>query len=170
MNQDDQRYTLMAAAAAAAYAQKKARRAVLLSQALSQNMSLDPKVQEELKRLLQEETRRVGQENFDWQLGWTLAVIVFGGLFVLLFGGALLTTCSSSHSYTPSAATYITSTPEPTATATPEPAATPVEVRRGCRCADRAMCRPMRSTRSCRGEQMLSGRTDSAGENHEQYF
>ena len=73
MNQDDQRYTLMAAAAAAAYAQKKARdearRAVLLSQALSQNMSLDPldpKVEEELKRLLQEETRRVGQENFDW--------------------------------------------------------------------------------------------------------
>jgi hypothetical protein len=134
MNQDDQRYTLMAAAAAAAYAQKKARdearRAVLLSQALSQNMSLDPKVQEELKRLLQEEKGGIGQENFDWQLGWTLAVIVFGGLFVLLFGGALLTTCSSRDSYTPSAATYITSTPEPTATATPEPAATPVEVRR----------------------------------------
>ena len=74
-DQDDQNYALMAAAAAGAYAQKKARdearKALIISTALNQNMSsLDPKTQAELQQLLQAEARRIRQENFEWVPGW----------------------------------------------------------------------------------------------------
>jgi hypothetical protein len=39
-------------------------------QALNQNMAnLDPDTQEQLRALLQPESRRVNQENFEWKLG-----------------------------------------------------------------------------------------------------
>ena len=82
---------MMAAAAAAAYANKKARdesrKAMII--ALSQNMSsLDPKGQEQLRRLLEAETRRVNQENFEWKAGLVIGLIVLAG-FVLCFIWAL---------------------------------------------------------------------------------
>jgi chorismate mutase len=75
----------MAAAAAAAYAQKKARdearRALIISTALNQNMAnLDPDTQEQLRALLAAESRRVQQENLDWKIGWWAIGIIFGGL------------------------------------------------------------------------------------------
>jgi hypothetical protein len=87
--------------AAAAYAQKKARdearRAMIISTALNQNMSsLDPKTQEDLRQLLQAEARRVRQENFEWRLGWWVLGILAAG-FVLSF--LMLTGMGSSHSY-----------------------------------------------------------------------
>jgi hypothetical protein len=62
-DQDNQNYAPMAAAVAIAYAQKKARdearKALIISTALNQNMSsLDPKTQAELQQLLQAEARR----------------------------------------------------------------------------------------------------------------
>ena len=90
MDQDDQNYVIQnaqaAAAAAAAYANKKARdesrKALLI--ALSQNMSsLDPKGQEQLRRLLEAETRRVQQENFEWRAGLIIGLVILGG--ILLF-------------------------------------------------------------------------------------
>src|SRR5258708_5110021 len=73
MNQDDQRYVLMAAAAQAHYAKQQARRearkAALLSQvsALSNSSQpMDPKLQAELERLIRAEAQRTEQENFDW--------------------------------------------------------------------------------------------------------
>jgi hypothetical protein len=102
-DQDNQNYALMAAAAAAAYAQKKARdearKALIISTALNQNMSsLDPKTQAELQQLLQAEARRVRQENFEWTLGWWILGIIAAGfvLFFLILVGAA--SCSS-HSY-----------------------------------------------------------------------
>jgi hypothetical protein len=94
MSQEDQRYAFAAAAAAAAYAQKKARdearRALVISTALNQNMSsMDPKTQEDLQQLLQAEAQRVRQENWEWKAGLWLAGIVFGGFalfFLVLFG------------------------------------------------------------------------------------
>ena len=130
---DDQRYALRAAAAAAEYAKKKARdegrRALLLSQALNQNMSLDPKTQEQLKRLLEAETRRVSQENFDWKLGQTLAVIILGGLalvfLLFVFGSRYSAQTSTQHRRDQQ---IIASSPEPIVT--PQPTPTAAEVRR----------------------------------------
>jgi DNA-directed RNA polymerase subunit F len=83
MDRGDQQYALMAAAAA--YAQKKARdearRALIISAALNQNMSnLDPDTQEQLRALLAAESRRVNQENLEWKIGWWALGIIFGGL------------------------------------------------------------------------------------------
>jgi hypothetical protein len=155
MNQEDQRYALMAAAAAAAYAQKKARdearRAMIISTALNQNMSsLDPKTQEDLQRLLQAEARRVRQENFEWQAGWWALGILAAGfvLFFLILAGprssdsyqsASSATQTPSHVVpraTPQATPYVSeyvarllnSTPQATPTMTAE--TSPVEVRR----------------------------------------
>src|SRR5258707_3474979 len=76
MNQDDQRFVLMAAAAQAHYAKEQARRearkAALLSQvsALSNSSQpMDPKLQAELERLIRAEAQRTEQENFDWACG-----------------------------------------------------------------------------------------------------
>jgi hypothetical protein len=123
MNRDDQQYILMMAAAAAADAKKKARdearRALIISTALNQNMSspLDPNLQE----LLRAETRRVKQENFEWKLGWWALGIFLGGygLFALfvIFAGS----CHST-SYANAGRTQYT------ATATPKP--TPVDMTR----------------------------------------
>jgi hypothetical protein len=90
MDQDDQNYVIQnaqaAAAAAAAYANRKARdeSRKALRIALSQNMaSLDPKGQEQLRRLLEAETRRVQQENFEWRAGLIIGLVILGG--ILLF-------------------------------------------------------------------------------------
>jgi hypothetical protein len=97
MNQYDERYVQMqamaAAVSAAAYAQKKARdearRALLLSNAVNQNMSnLDPNTKDQLRQLLAAETRRVRQENWDWKAAWSFIGLIAGGfgLLVLLSG------------------------------------------------------------------------------------
>jgi chorismate mutase len=92
MNQDDQRFVLMAAAAQAHYAKQQARRearkAALLSQvsALSNSSQpMDPKLQAELERLIRAEAQRTEQENFDWACGMVVGVIVLVGfaLFIL---------------------------------------------------------------------------------------
>ena len=130
MNQEDQRYALMAAAAAAAYAQKKARdearRAMIISTALNQNMSsLDPKTQEDLQQLLQAEARRVRQENFEWKVGLWIGGIVVGG-FILFFLMVVGIGSCSSHSYgsSPTSSSYVAArsyaTPEPTPRSGPE--------------------------------------------------
>ncbi len=113
MNQDDQRFILMAAAAQAHYAKQQARRqarkAALLSQvsALSNSSQpMDPKLQAELERLIRAEAQRTEQENFDWAFraeaqrteqenfdwacGMVVGVIVLVGfaLFILMAMGA----------------------------------------------------------------------------------
>src|SRR5262245_40704030 len=66
-------------------ARDEARRAMIISTALNQNMSsLDPKTQEDLQQLLQAEARRVRQENFEWKVGLWIGGIVVGG-FILFF-------------------------------------------------------------------------------------
>jgi hypothetical protein len=76
MNQDDQRFVLMAAAAQAHYAKQQARRearkAALLSQVSvlsNSSQPMDPKLQAELERLIRAEAQRTEQENFDWACG-----------------------------------------------------------------------------------------------------
>jgi chorismate mutase len=97
MNQDDQRFVLMAAAAQAHYAKEQARRearkAALLSQVLTLSNSsqpMDPKLQAELERLIRAEAQRTEQENFDWTCGMVVGVIVLVGfaLFILIAMGA----------------------------------------------------------------------------------
>jgi hypothetical protein len=97
MNQDDQRFVLMAAAAQAHYAKQQARRearkAALLSQvsALSDSSQpMDPKLQAELERLIRAEAQRTEQENFDWACGMVVGVIVLVGsaLFISTAMGA----------------------------------------------------------------------------------
>jgi Flp pilus assembly protein TadB len=92
MNQDDQRFVLMAAAAQAHYAKEQARRearkAALLSQvsALSNSSQpMDPKLRAELERLIRAEAQRTEQENFDWTCRMVIGVIVLVGfaLFIL---------------------------------------------------------------------------------------
>ena len=99
MNQDDQRFVLMAAAAQAHYAKQQARRearkAALLSQvsALSNSSQpMDLKLQAELERLIRAEAQRTEQENFDWTCGMVVGVIVLVGfaLFILMAIGASL--------------------------------------------------------------------------------
>jgi hypothetical protein len=93
MDQDDQNYVIQnaqaAAAAAAAYANRKARdesREALLI-ALSQNMaSLDPKGQEQLRRLLEAETRRVQQENFQWTASLIIGLVILGAILLFFLG------------------------------------------------------------------------------------
>ena len=116
-DQDNQRYALAAAAAAAAYAQKKARdearKALIISTALNQNMSsLDPKTQEDLQQLLQAEARRVRQENFEWKLGmWAVGILVGGFILFWLF---VFGRSCSSHSYGAASAStsYVAATPQ----------------------------------------------------------
>ena len=84
---------------------------------MNQNMAnLDPRSQEELKKLLAAETKRVGQENFDWQLqkGCAVAVLIGIILFIMAMAGV-------NSSYHPS--TYITTDAraKPTIVPTPEP-------------------------------------------------
>ena len=73
MNQDDQRFVLMAAAAQAHYAKQQARRearkAALLSQvsALSNSSQpMDPKLQAELERLIRAEAQRTEHQRAQW--------------------------------------------------------------------------------------------------------
>lgn len=78
MSQEDQRYALAAAAYAKKQARDEARKALIISTALNQNMSsLDPKTQENLRQLLEAEERRVKQENFEWELGWWVLIFPF---------------------------------------------------------------------------------------------
>ena len=96
MNQDDQRFVLMAAAQAhyaKQQARREARKAALLSQvsALSKSSQpMDPKLQAELERLIRAEAQRTEQENFDWTCGMVVGVIVLVGfaLFILIATGA----------------------------------------------------------------------------------
>jgi chorismate mutase len=97
MNQDDQRFVLMAAAAQAHYAKQQtrceARKAALLSQisALSNSSQpMDPKLQAELERLIRAEAQRTEQENFDWTCGMVVGGILLVGsaLFILTAMGA----------------------------------------------------------------------------------
>src|SRR5260370_2992376 len=93
MNQDDQRFVLMAAAAQAHYAKEQARRearkAALLSQVsalANSSQPMDPKLQAELERLIIAEAQRTEQENFDCACGVVGAVIVLLGFafFILM--------------------------------------------------------------------------------------
>jgi|SRR5260221_2152752 len=93
MNQDDQRFVLMAAAAQAHYAKQQARRearkAALLSQvsALSNSSQpMDPKLQAELERLIRAEAQRTEQENFDWARATVLATFESMGCGAFEFG------------------------------------------------------------------------------------
>jgi hypothetical protein len=109
----------MAMAAAEAAAQKKARdearKALIISTALNQNMSsLDPKTQEELQRLLRAESRRVNQENFEWKLGWWI-LGGFGLFVLLLLSFGYLASNASSHVNNEGRTQYTAS-----ATATPD--------------------------------------------------
>ncbi len=81
MNQDDQRFVLMAAAAQAHYAKEQARR---------EARKAAPKLQAELERLIRAEAQRTEQENFDWACGMVVGVIVLVGfaLFILIAMGA----------------------------------------------------------------------------------
>ena len=125
MSQEDQRYAL-ASAAAAAYAKKQARdearKTLIISTALNQNMaSLDPKTQEDLRQLLQAKARRVEQENFDWEWEWRIVRWVFGlmvlgfVLFILIALGSVGESYSRSYNTaTSSASPEATTTPEAT--------------------------------------------------------
>jgi len=89
MNQNDQRFVLMAAAAQAHRAREQARREARKAALLSLSNSgqpMDPKLQAELKRLIRAEAKRTEQENFDWVCGTIVGVIVLGGfvLFILI--------------------------------------------------------------------------------------
>jgi hypothetical protein len=134
MSQEDQRYALAAAAAAAAYAKKQARdearKALIISTALNQNMSsLDPKTQEDLRQLLQAEARRVKQENFEWELGWAILLVIgLGFILLVVIGGIAGSSVNRSYdtAATPSSSPDATAAPTPT----PEATATPIEVRR----------------------------------------